>query len=146
MSSFKKGLAALSVFFLVALAPVASVASSTHFDLVTAAHADEAPAPAVSTSPAPAIGVADQIGSVGDKIGGIADKIPLDGVPITVLIMVVGFVYDMVRRKWPTKNPASLWLDVKKIIDATAKVLSGIGKLLGKLGDLGDKVFGQNLK
>lgn len=146
MKSFKVGIAALFAFVCVALAPASSVAFSFEqidkIQLITAAHADEAPAPAVS--PAPALG--DKIGDVGDKLGSAADKIPSDGMPITVLAMVVAFIYDQIRRRWPTKNPASLWHDAKAVLNGISKLLAGAGKLLGKIGEVGDKVLGQNVK
>lgn len=146
MSSFKKGMVALLAFVMVSLAPVASVASDfasfKKIQIISVAHADESPTPSVS--PAPAVG--DKIGAVGDQIGGLADKIPNDGIVITMLAMVVGFLYDFARRKWPTKNPASFWIDVSKIIKGVVAVLNGLVKLLEKMSSVGDKVMGQNVK
>jgi hypothetical protein len=148
MRSFGRATLAAFVFVLASM-PVASLAADRHFhlldqvNLVTAAHADE-PAPAASLSPVEHAG--DQVGHVGDVIGGIADKIPADGMGITIMIMVVGFLYDLFRRKFPSKNPASLWRDAKAVIAGVKKVLLGGVKLLEKLDQVGDKVLGQNLK
>lgn len=135
---------ALLVFSLVALAPAAS-ASSFHFNqisIISSAQADDAPAPAVSGSPS----LAEKAGEIGDKIGAVADKIPMDNTVIMVISLIVGFGYDLIRRKWPTKNPASLWGDVKAVIGGFSKILLGLSKVVDKLNEFGDKVFGQNQK
>jgi len=128
-----------AVFFMVALS-VASMPRISHLShghvgaqvtLVSQAFADESPAPVVSPSPAPE----SAIGKVGKFLEDLAGKIPVEGVVITVL----AFIYDLVRRKFPTKNPASLIGDVQKI-------LRGLGMLLTKLDKFLDSVVGQNLK
>jgi hypothetical protein len=138
MNSFRKGLVALFAFVAVATAPVAAVASSFHFtdkiQIVSVAQADEAPAPAVSPSPsAPA--EQSGVGKAGDFLGDLAGKIPLEGIVVTVLI----FIYDFVRRRMKTDKPASVVRDVQSLI-------RGIVALLQKLDALGDKILGQNLK
>lgn len=63
----------------------------------------------------------------------VAQKIPTTGTVITALL----FVYDFVRRKWPTKDPASLLKDLKALF-------KGIIALLNKLDDFIDAIIGQN--
>lgn len=136
MSSFFKGLlAALFALFLITATPIEILGgadSDSSISLVSEAQAQDA-SPIASPEASPAAK------SAGEKIGGtltdIADKIPLSG-PV---IMVLVFLYDFARRKWPTKNPASLVRDVKAVI-------GGIKKLLDKLDQLLDAVFGQSTK
>lgn len=98
------------------------------FALIHEARADE---PSAMASPEPE--------SAGQKIGGtledIANHIPLEGVVVTILL----FVYDFVRRKFPTAKPASLWRDI-------SAVLHGLMALISKIDQLGDKIFGQAVK
>jgi hypothetical protein len=143
MKSFKILLVAIFAFVAVAGVPTASlsIATPTKIELkksshsiIAQAYADEvaaSPSPEVSPAPAQSSGV----GKVGEFLADLASKIPLEGVIISILV----FVYDFVRRRMPTKNPASLLRDVQKL-------LKGVIAMFMKLDQLLDKVLGQNVK
>jgi hypothetical protein len=54
-------------------------------------------------------------------------------------LVIVGFVVEFVFRKFPTKEPKSLFLAVKK-------VLAVVGKVADVLEALVDKLIAQNIK
>lgn len=73
--------------------------------------------------------------AVVDTLTQIANKIP-GSLPVWV-VLILGFVFDLVARKWPTKNPTSLLI----VISA---VLKGVITILGKADKLLNDVIGQN--
>lgn len=137
-SIFKGALVALIAFAMslavLMVAPKASHANSItlvkgiSYTLLPSAYAQEA-VPTIAPTPAglPAAGKA------GDFLNDLAGKIPSEGVVLTIAV----FVYDFARRRFPSKDPASFWRDIKKL-------LLGIIALLAKIDAFGDKIFGQN--
>lgn len=109
------------------------------FQLVNVAHADE---PTIMASPAASDvqKVAGKIEGVGAVIKKVIDSIPLSG-PV---ILIAAFLYDLARRKWPTKNPASLWRDIKAVSKAIVSLLMALIAFLHKIDEFGDSVIGQN--
>lgn len=107
-----------------------SVPAERAFSLIPAAMAEE-PAPVASPAPVDSPSFGEKIGAFLQKI---ADMIPLDG----TWVVILAFVYDFIRRKWPTANAASLYRDVKAVIQ-------GMIAFLGKVDQFFDKLFGQNV-
>lgn len=137
----RQAFVALFVFMAVAVTPFRTLSLVQHHEhrdsisFVSEAYAQEsAPTPEPSVSPAPAE-QPSSASKVAAFLGMLADKIPTEG----VIIAVLAFVYDFVRRKWPTKNPASLVRDVQAVLKAIVKFIQKIDALL-------DSVLGQNLK
>lgn len=48
-------------------------------------------------------------------------------------LMVIGFICEVVLRKWPTKNPKSILLFAKGIVDMIAAILGKISAFLDKI-------------
>lgn len=127
----------IMVMALIAFTAFAPRTVAFGFEFVPSAHAqDSSASPAASASPSPVIAASpaqSSMAKVGNGLSDLANKIPLSGVVITVLVGL----YDFIRRKWPTKDPASLLRDLKSLF-------KGIISLLQKLDDFIDSIVGQN--
>lgn len=123
--------AILSLVFSVSILPQTMMVAHAQ---VASASASPSPSPSASIAPVVAASPAKSgIASAGDAIGNVASQIPLTGMVITILIGL----YDFIRRKWPTKDPASLLRDLQMLF-------RGIGALLSKLDAFIDSIIGQN--
>jgi hypothetical protein len=76
-------------------------------------------------------------------ISSFAEKVP-GGIPAAASAVIV-VVWDIVRRIWPTLNPASFLGDAVKILNGVIALLSASVGLLGKLAVLLEGLA-QNLK
>lgn len=84
----------------------------------------------VAASPTPTPAVIDTLTQIDNAVPG--------SLPVW-LGMILGFVIDLIVRRWPTKNPTSLLL----LISAALKLVINI---LSKLDKLVNDIVGQNVK
>jgi hypothetical protein len=146
MNTLKRGFVALFVFMAVSLAWLGNVPSTIQhdsraktielkknvgFSVISSAYAQEAPADQPQEVPAEK----SFWQKFGEFLSMIASKMGVEGMVATAIL----FLYDFIRRKVPSKNPASLFRDLKSVIKGVIDFLHAVDLWL-------DKLVGQSLK
>ena len=69
----------------------------------------------------------------------VTNALPTEGAIKTAIGMALGFLFEVIVRRWPTKNPQSVWLWARALVGQLARLFS-------KLDAFMDAVAPQKLK